>query len=126
MPENLPPPPVAATKAHSSTRHGYTIDDPWHWLKDEGYPQVDDPEVLAYLKAENAYFEAAMEPHKPLVDTLFAEMKARLKEDDASVPQKDGDWLYWWAFQPGGQYRIWHRKPVSNGGPRTRSMRKRP
>ena len=115
LPENLPPPPVAATKAHSSTRHGYTIDDPYHWLKDEGYPQVDDPAVLDYLKAENAYFEAAMAPHQPLIETLFAEMKGRLKQDDASVPQKDGDWLYWWAFQPGGQYRIWHRKPATGG-----------
>jgi oligopeptidase B len=57
-----------------------------------------------------------MAPHAGLVETLFAEMKARLKEDDASVPQKDGDWLYWWAYRPGGQYRIWYRRPVSGGG----------
>ena len=43
MPENLPPPPVAAIVPHGSTRHGYTIEDPYHWLKDEGYPQVDNP-----------------------------------------------------------------------------------
>ena len=63
-------------------------------------PKVDDEEVLAYLKAENAYFEAAMAPHQPLVDTLFEEMRGRIKEDDSSVPVKDGDWLYWWAFRP--------------------------
>jgi oligopeptidase B len=108
-------PPVAARHPHSTTRHGYTIDDPYFWLKDQGYPKVDDVAVLDYLKDENAYFEAWKARHQPLVDTLFAEMKGRLKEDDAGVPQKDGDWLYWWAFKPGGQYRIWYRKPVASG-----------
>jgi oligopeptidase B len=111
----LPPPPVAAQRPHAYTRHGQTIEDPWFWLKDQKYPVIDDPDVLAYLREENAYFDAAMQPHEALVETLFAEMKARLKEDDASVPQKDGDWLYWWAFRPGGQYRVWYRKPVAGG-----------
>lgn len=111
----LPQPPVAAQRPHAYTRHGQTIEDPWFWLKDQKYPVIDDPDVLAYLGEENAYFEAAMKPHAALVETLFAEMKARLKEDDASVPQKDGDWLYWWAFRPGGQYRVWYRKPVAGG-----------
>ncbi|MFW2830163.1 S9 family peptidase [Sphingomonas sp. ID0503] len=108
-------PPVAARHPHSYTRHGYTIEDPYFWLKDQGYPKVDDPAVLDYLKAENAYFEAWKAPNQPLIDTLFAEMKGRVKEDDAGVPQKDGDWLYWWAFKPGGQYRVWYRKPVKGG-----------
>jgi oligopeptidase B len=112
---DLSRPPVAARRPHSYSRHGFTIDDPWFWLKDQKYPTIDDEDVLAYLREENAYFEAAMKPHEALVETLFAEMKARLKEDDASVPQKDGDWLYWWAFRPGGQYRIWYRRPVSGG-----------
>ncbi|RIA44611.1 oligopeptidase B [Hephaestia caeni] len=109
------PPPVAATRPHSFTAHGVTIDDPWAWLKDPGYPEVTDKDVLGYLEAENAYFEAAMAPHRPLVDRLYEEMKARIKEDDASVPQKDGDWLYWTAFETGGQYVKWWRKPVSGG-----------
>ena len=67
--------------------------------------------MLAYLRAENAYFEAAMAPHQPLIDTLFQEMRGRIKEDDSSVPVRDGDWLYWWAFQPGAQYRSWYRQP---------------
>ncbi|TAK06126.1 MAG: S9 family peptidase [Rhizorhabdus sp.] len=109
-------PPVAAQRPHQYSRHGVTIDDPWFWLKDQKYPTIDDADVLAYLREENGYFDAAMAPHAGLVETLFAEMKARLKEDDASVPQKDGDWLYWWAYRPGGQYRIWYRRPVSGGG----------
>src|SRR3546814_5824053 len=48
------------------------------WLRDPGYPKVEDAAVLGYLKAENAYFEAAMAPHKPLIDTLFAEDRKRV------------------------------------------------
>jgi oligopeptidase B len=108
-------PPVAATRPHSSTTHGVTIDDPWAWLKDPSYPDVTDKDVLAYLKDENAYFDAVMKPHQPLVDRLYEEMKGRIKEDESSVPQKDGDWLYWTAFETGGQYRKWWRKPVAGG-----------
>jgi oligopeptidase B len=108
-------PPVAAQRAHSFTHHGITVEDPWHWLRDPGYPRVDDADVLAYLNAENAYFEAQMAPHKPLVDTLFEEMKARIKEDDATVPQKDGDYLYWSTFSAGDQYRKHWRKSVGGG-----------
>ena len=84
--------------------------------------------MLAYLKAENAYFEAAMAPHQALVDTLFEEMKGRIKEDESSVPLRDGDWLYWWAFKPGAQYRTWYRRPVAGGAERDRSStsRRRP
>src|SRR3569623_1083559 len=61
-------PPVAATRPHSFTAHGITIEDPWAWLKDAGYPDVTDKDVLAYLEAENAYFESEMAPHKPLAE----------------------------------------------------------
>ncbi|WP_341208103.1 S9 family peptidase [uncultured Sphingomonas sp.] len=110
-----PTPPVAATRPHRFTMHGITIDDPWAWLKDPNYPDVTDKDVLAYLEEENAYFEAQMAPHRPLVDRLYEEMKARIKEDESSVPQKDGDHLYWTAFETGGQYRKWWRRPVAGG-----------
>ncbi|WP_114953548.1 S9 family peptidase [Sphingosinicella terrae] len=110
----LPAPPVAEQRPFSFERHGRTVQDPWHWLRDESYPTVDDEDVLSYLRAENAYFEAAMAPHRPLVDTLFQEMRGRIPEDDSSVPVRDGDWLYWWAFQPGAQYRTWYRRPASS------------
>jgi len=110
---DLPPPPVADVRPHSFTAHGETVDDPYHWLKDPNYPEVTDRQVLAYLEAENAYFEAAMAPRAALVDQLYEEMKGRIKEDDRSVPQKDGDWLYWTAFETGGQYRKWWRRPVA-------------
>ncbi|MGE5721849.1 MAG: S9 family peptidase, partial [Sphingomonadales bacterium] len=111
----LPSPPRAEQRPHHYERHGHRIADPYHWLRDPGYPEVTDPDVLGYLEAENAYFEAAMAPHQPLVESLFEEMKGRIKEDDKSVPVRDGGWLYWWAFEPGAQYRRWFRKPAEGG-----------
>ena len=108
-------PPIADRRPYSFNIHGVTVEDPYHWLKDPNYPEVEDADVLAYLESENAYFEAVMAPHRPLVDRLYAEMKGRIKEDESSVPQKDGDWLYWTSFETGGQYRRWWRKPVAGG-----------
>lgn len=107
-------PPIAAKRDHSYTAHGITISDPYAWLRDKSYPTVDDRQVLDYLNAENAWFEARMAPHEALTETLFKEMRARIKEDDSTVPQKDGDWLYWSEFEEGAQYRKWYRKPVSS------------
>ncbi|WP_424538883.1 S9 family peptidase [Sphingopyxis granuli] len=111
----LPSAPVAEQRPHTLTLHGTTLSDPWHWLRDESYPVVDDPDVLAYVKAENAWFDAAMKPHEGLVETLFQEMKGRIKEADASVPQKDGDWLYWIEFEEGAEYKKWYRRAVTGG-----------
>jgi oligopeptidase B len=107
--------PVARRVPHSFTRHGITVEDPYAWLRDPGYPDVKDADILAYLNAENAYFEAAMKPHRGLVDTILAEMKGRIKDDDSSVPQKDGDWLYWYAFDAGSEYPKWYRRKVAGG-----------
>jgi Protease II len=113
----LPPAPVADQRPHQVILHGRTIDDPWHWLRDPGYPEVNDPDVLDYVRQENAYFDAAMKPHAKLVETLFQEMKGRIKEVDASVPQKDGDWLYWVEYEQGAEYKKWYRRPVAGGEP---------
>ena len=58
MPMDLPDIPVARRVAHSYTRHGVTIEDPYAWLRDPAYPQVNESHVLGYLNAENVYFEA--------------------------------------------------------------------
>ena len=112
---DFPQPPTAEQRPYSYERHGVTIEDPWHWLRDPKYPEVDDPDVLAYLHAENAYFETWAGQNKALIEQLFEEMKGRIKEDDSSVPIRDGDRLYWWAFKPGAQYRSWYRKDVGGG-----------
>ncbi len=105
-------PPAAPARPHSTIHHGRTLSDPWAWLREPGYPDVKDKEILAYLEAENTWFEGAMAPHKPLIDELFTEMKGRIKEADTSVPQKDGDWLYWSSFEEGEQYRRHWRRAV--------------
>lgn len=108
----LPTPPVADVRPSSFTLHGVTVEDPYRWLKDESYPTVDDADVLAYLKAENAYFEAMIAPRRELVETLFEELKGRQEPEDANVPVKDGPYYYQWRFEEGGQYRIWSRWPA--------------
>jgi oligopeptidase B len=108
-------PPTALRRPTTTEVHGTTLTDDYAWLRDPGYPDVTDEAILTHLKAENAYFENAMAPHQPLIETIFQEMKGRIKEDDQSVPAKDGDWLYWRAFETGGQYRKWWRKPVAGG-----------
>lgn len=108
-------PPLAAVRPHLADWHGETLSDPWAWLRDPGYPQVDDPDVLAYLQAENAYFEANMAPVAALRDTIFEELKGRVQQDDASVPVRNGEFEYWWRFEPGDQYRTWLRRPVAGG-----------
>ncbi|MDF7777628.1 S9 family peptidase [Sphingomonas sp. AOB5] len=110
-----PKPPVAATRPHSFRHHNVEVQDPWAWLRDPGYPTVTDKDVLAYLEEENAYFESVMAPHKPLAEALFTEMRGRIKEDESTVPQRDGDWIYWTDFEMGGEYRRWWRKPAAGG-----------
>ncbi len=104
-------PPVAQRIAHTFSHHGITIEDPYHWLKDEGYPDVTDPEILTYLEAENAYFQARMDPHQTLVDELFQEIKGRQPIEDASVPYRKGNYWYRWRFEADAQYRKWLRAP---------------
>ena len=108
-------PPQAVRRPVETIVHGVALTDDYAWLRDPGYPEVTDKVILAHLQAENAYFEGWLAPHAELVETLFQEMKGRIKEDDTSVPSKDGDWLYWRAFETGGQYRKWWRRPVGGG-----------
>ncbi|MBC2651379.1 S9 family peptidase [Novosphingobium flavum] len=104
--------PIAVKRPHSITHHGITVTDDYAWLRDPGYPEVKDPEILAHLEAENAWFEARMAGQQARIDTLFTEMRARIKEADRSVPQKDGDYLYWIEFEEGAEYKKWWRRPV--------------
>ncbi len=112
---SLTTPPTAAKKPHSVTHHGITVTDDYAWLRDPGYPEVKDAEILAHLQAENAWFEARMAGQQGRIDALFKEMRARIKEADKSVPQKDGDYLYWIEFEEGAEYKKWWRRPVAGG-----------
>ena len=108
-------PPRAAKIPHSETHHGIVRNDPYAWLRDPGYPKVEDPDVLGHLKVENDWFAAWLEPRKATVEALYEELKGRVKQDDAGVPVRDGAYDYWWRFAPGGQYRIWLRAPAGGG-----------
>ena len=101
---SVPLSPRAPKRPHRLEFHGETREDPWFWLR-----QLDDPATMEYLKAENAYTEAVMEPHKELQEALYVEMRGRIKEDDSSVPEKEGDYYYYNRFEEGAQYPIYCR-----------------
>ena len=112
--------PVAARNEHLTERHGRTIDDPYAWLRDPEWqrvmrePETLQPEIRDHLNAENAYTEAVLAPIAALRATLVDELKARIKEDDSSVPAPDGPWAYYRRFVPGGQYPVLCRRPSAD------------
>ncbi len=114
----MPQPPVAEPRRLTFERHGTRWDDPYAWLRDPAYPIVKDPAILDYLRAENAYHAAITAPWAGLVDELHAEIKARIKADEASVPAPDGPYDYYWRYATGAEYRTWYRRP-RGGGPET-------
>ena len=90
------------------------MEDPWHWLEDEDYPTVDDEDVLAYLEAENDYFDATMAPYQDLIDAIFEEIEGRQPEELTSLPRRRGAWYYQWRYGEGSEYRQWLRWPASD------------
>ena len=114
MTKTVPVPPRAPPRPRSLERFGISWTDDWAWLRDPGYPRVTEPEILRYLEAENAYTDAVMAPYRDLIERLHAELKGRLKEDDASVPVLDGAFEYQWSFIPGAQYRTWWRRTAGD------------
>ena len=85
----LPAPPVAARKPYEmKAPHGAVRQDEYYWLRDD---TRQAPEVLDYLKAENAYADAVMAPLKAFEDKLYQELKGRIKQDDSSVPYRYKD-----------------------------------
>lgn len=88
-------PPVARRIAHVTNLHGERLVDDYYWLREK-----DNPDVLAYLRAEDAYTDAVMKPTKPLQDKIYNEMLARVQEPDDTVPYRDGDWLYYRRTEP--------------------------
>ncbi|PKB72366.1 MAG: oligopeptidase B [SAR202 cluster bacterium Io17-Chloro-G6] len=104
--------PAAPKRPHRLFTHGDTRIDPWFWLRD-----VDDPETLEYLRAENAHTEAVMGPEAELRERLFQEMRGRIKEDDSTVPEREGAYFYYTRFEEGNQYPIHCRKYRSLDAP---------
>jgi oligopeptidase B len=110
-------PPRADRRAVLDTRHGITRVDDYAWLRADNWQEVmREPDKLPqdirnYLEAENAYTQARMAPTQGLQDTLFAEMKGRIKEDDSSVPAAHGPYAYSMDYISGGQFPRFCRSP---------------
>jgi oligopeptidase B len=117
----LPPAPRAERGPRSSTWHGITLTDDYAWLRADNWrevmrdPSALDPKIRGYLEAENAYTKASLAHTEALQETLFAEMKARIKEDDSTVPSADGPYAYYVRYREGGQHPIMCRQPREGG-----------
>ncbi|HET7315128.1 S9 family peptidase [Salinisphaera sp.] len=115
-------PPIARRKPSRTTIHDVTLADDYAWLRDDDWreamqdPDKLDPDIRAYLEAENAYTDAMMRDTTELQNTLVAEMRARMAERDASVPTPDGDHVYYVRFREGGQHPIFCRAPRDADG----------
>jgi oligopeptidase B len=114
-------PPLAERRPQFSVRHGVELVDEYAWLRADNWqevmrdPAVLDPHIRDYLDAENAFTDAALDDTSELQAALFAEMKARIKEDDSSVPSPDGPYEYFTSYVTGGQYPLLNRRPRGGG-----------
>ncbi len=115
------PAPDADKNPVAITQHGVTRSDEYHWLRADNWQAVmRDPETLpetirAHLEAENAYCNAMLADTKELQDTLYKEMRGRIKEDDSSVPAPDGPYAYGIRYEIGDQYPRAIRTPRDGG-----------
>jgi oligopeptidase B len=105
-------PLIAPKRPHVHSLHGDDRMDEYYWMRDR-----NDPAVIAYLEAENAYTEAIMGPTQPLQTTLYDEMLARIQETDLTVPYRKGDYYYYTRTETGKSYRIHCRKQGSLDAP---------
>jgi oligopeptidase B len=107
-------PPVAAVRPHTITSPHGARTDPYYWLRDD---ERANPEVLAYLAAENAYRERCMAAVQPFENALYEEIIARLKQDDTSVPYRKHGYWYSTRFEPGKEHPIFARRKGSIDAP---------
>jgi oligopeptidase B len=98
-------PPRAPEKPHEIEELGHTRNDPFFWLRDK-----QNPDVLKYLEAENRYTEQTLKHSRDFEEALYKEMRARIKEDDRSVPERIGEYYYYTRTKTGKQYAIYCRK----------------
>jgi oligopeptidase B len=101
-----PATPAAPRRAHTWRRPTGDVDDPYAWMRD-----VDDPELLDYLRAENAAAERFFEPHLDTIETVFGEIRSRVQETDMSTPVEFGPWWYVTSTTEGQNYPVHHRGP---------------
>ncbi|MDY0253706.1 MAG: S9 family peptidase [Tenuifilaceae bacterium] len=110
--KSKPTPPVATKVPHELVMHGDTRIDPYYWMN-----QRDSDEVIQYLNQENAYADAVMKGTENLQESLFQEIKGRIKEQDESVPYFENGYFYYTRFDEGKEYPIYCRKKESQDAP---------
>jgi oligopeptidase B len=115
-------PPVAKRVPHAHTFHNITREDPYAWLRADNWqevmqkPETLDPEIRAYLDAENAYYEAEFgEATSELREKIYREIRGRIKENDSGVASPDGPWAYNSRMLEGQQYPLIVRTPRDGG-----------
>ena len=114
-PAGRPTPPDAPQRAHEvKAPHGAVRQDEYYWLRDD---TRKNPDVLAYLNAENAYVDATMQRLKPLEDRLYEEIVGRIKQDDSSVPYRERGYWYYSRFETGQDYPVYARRAGSMDAP---------
>ena len=104
-------PPVARIVPKELTLHGHTRVDNYYWLNER-----DNPEVVRYLEAENAYTTAVLKPTEALQEKLYAEIVGRIKQTDLSVPYRSEGYHYYTRFEEGKDYPVYCRKKGSLEG----------
>ena len=109
--------PLAEKKPKELLAHGDTRIDNYYWMNDYFKKGADSTNVVNYLKAENAYLDTMLSGAKQLRENLFAEMKARIKEKDESVPYKYNGYWYITRFEEGKQYPVYSRKKEKMDAP---------
>jgi oligopeptidase B len=105
-------PPVATVKPKIDTLHGDIRTDNYFWIREK-----TNPDVIAYLNAENEYTTARMKHTEALQQKLYDEMLGRIKETDVSVPYRDNGYLYWNATEKGKSYAAFMRRRAAAGSP---------
>jgi oligopeptidase B len=125
MTRNVRFPAIEAPKTEkrpvTDTHHGITRTDEYAWLRADNWQEVFkdpgtlDPAIRAHLEAENAYQAAMLGDEAELRKRLFEEMKGRIKEDDSSVPMKDGPFAYGSSYKKGGEQPRFFRTPRDGG-----------
>ena len=114
-------PPSSAPKAPVAAIHPKTLDSPagsrvdnYYWIRDD---QRKNPEMLAYLNAENAYTESVMAHTRTEQDSLYEELSARIKPDDSTVPARKNGWWYYTRYVPGKDYPVYARRKGAPDAP---------
>lgn len=102
--------PVAEKIPHKLTKHGDTRIDNYFWMREKS-----NPKVIEHLKAENAFTENQMKPTQDLQDKIYKEMRARIKEEDQSVPYRERNYLYFTKTFNGKEYPVYYRKKIADG-----------